>query len=186
MTYSKTQMEIFLLAVIIGVILAFIYDIIKIVRYAISHKEIYIYLEDAFFWLISTFVVFQICLDKNDGEIRLYFIIGIFIGMISYFFIVSPIVMSFAQKIIDIIKFIVKLFIEIVMTPLKLIYMVFGKHIVEIAKKYFKKILKILIFCKLCVKIKVMEFFREKQMIKNINERKLIDKKSKVDNDLKK
>lgn len=168
MTYSKMQIEIFLMAVVIGIILACIYDVIKIFRYAVLHKQIFVYIEDACFWIISTFYVFYICLNKNDGEIRLYFVMALFIGMMLYFFIVSPIVMSFAQRIIDVIKFIFNLFIEIILTPFKLIYMAFGRPVVKIAKKTLKKFLKHLIFCKLCVKIKLMEFIREKNMIKNI------------------
>lgn len=188
MTQDYTQFNLFLWAGFIGCVLAFVYDLIKIFRYAIPHKQLLIYIEDGIFWIVSTFVTFQKSLAVNYGEIRFYLLMGIFIGMFLYSKTLSIVIMSCSQKIIDIIKFILNLFIEITLTPIKLIYKLIVKPIqnivMVITKKLFKIFLKHLQYLKVYVKIKVMDFMRNKRMLKkckiqfkNIRNEKEVKKK---------
>lgn len=179
--FANSQLQIFLLAFYIGLALAVVYDMIKIFRYAIPHTNLFVYIEDALFWIISTFSTFHICLEKNDGEIRVYFLIAIFLGMLLYFMLISSFVMSLSEKIIDICKFIINLFIEIISTPFKLLYIFFGRPIVKITKKYIKILVKCLHSYKFCVKIKLLDFLRDKKIINNLRDMKKVNKKINLD-----
>ena len=73
-------------------------------------------------------------LDKNHAEIRLFDIAGFFGGMLIYNFLLSPFV----------IKLIIKLLVEIIMSPIRLIWLVIGKPVrkaEDFLKGYLKKVL---------------------------------------------
>jgi hypothetical protein len=66
--------------------------------------------------------MFYVMLNRNYGEIRVFTIIGAFLGMLLYFLSISKLFMTASLTIIDFItKMCVTLF-NIIMAPLRLIY----------------------------------------------------------------
>lgn len=121
--YSHT--ETFFLAIALGGFLTLCYNVIEIVRYAILHKKILIQFEDLLYWIFSLFFVFHIALTYTKGQIRFFFLFGILLGMVLCKSILSPILLSLSEKIVDCLKKIIGLFVEIVMTPFRLLYVIF-------------------------------------------------------------
>ena len=155
------QAKLFLSTVCIGYIIGFAYDIIRVFRSIIKHHEILKQAEDLLYWTISAMIVFILLLSENKGEVRFFMIIGSFIGMILYYFTLSSIFIKASMKIYSIIKKILSVFIEIILTPFRLILIplkyVFKKsiNIFNFLKKHLKKYLK-------CVKINSKLLFFEK------------------------
>lgn len=76
-------------AVLWGLKLAFIYDIISIFRNTFVHKNFFIYAEDFLYWIFSALFVFGRLYEIGNGQMRWYMALGIGIGMIFYKLTVS-------------------------------------------------------------------------------------------------
>lgn len=101
----QNQAFLFFVTIIIGFIIGLIYDFFRLLRKIFSHTNLATYIEDALFWLISTFITFYILLHKNNLEFRLYLIIGIAVGAVLYFSLISYYVITITIKVI---KFFIK------------------------------------------------------------------------------
>ncbi len=109
----SNQAYIFVVTIVIGLFIGLTYDFFRLLRKLFTHKNSAVYIEDVLFWLISTFICFYILLHKNNLELRFYLFIGISIGLIFYFYLISPFVLAFIIKFITIllkpVAFIIKL-----------------------------------------------------------------------------
>lgn len=156
------QFKIFLISLVIGFILGIFYDFIKIFRKYILHNIIFINIEDTIYWLFMSIIIFLISLYQNNGEIRIFFILGIFLGMAIYSTLISPLFIKIFTRIVN---FFIKLFLfifkaismpilivfNIVLKPLKFFY--------YILKNIPKKLLKKFGFCAtIYSKIKSIKF----------------------------
>lgn len=110
----SNQAYIFLITVVIGFIIGLIYDFFRLTRKIFNHQNFAVYIEDVIFWLISTFITFYILLHKNNLEFRLYLLLGIAIGLIFYFSILSYYILYIFVKAIDFfakpVRFLMKIF----------------------------------------------------------------------------
>ncbi|MGL4792030.1 MAG: spore cortex biosynthesis protein YabQ [Anaerotignaceae bacterium] len=147
------QAKTFIITVLCGMALGFFYDWIRVFRYAVAHKKFFIHLEDGLYWIFAVIALFIIMLNTTLGEIRFFSVMGTFLGMLLYFLIVSTYFLMVSEAIVRLIKKIISIFFEIVLTPIRLILKIMGKifgKTVGFAKKKSKKPLHL---CKLCVKI---------------------------------
>ena len=102
----------------LGVVGAFVYDIIRIIRLYIVHSKFVEYLEDYLFWVIYGLAVFLCCLKVNYGEIRPFFLVSLFLAMVIYYFFVANIIHSLIIPLIDLILKILKMVLNILALPI--------------------------------------------------------------------
>ena len=151
MTYIKNKevpmssWELFFYTVVLGCIIAFIFDITRILRRVFYHKNLLVQIEDAIFWIISFLIVLYFILNFSEGEIRFFYIIGIFIGTVLYFNTISSYILHFLTKILIVIIKLLKTFL----LPCLKIY----KNIENLLLKILKSCEKI----KTTLKIKLIE-----------------------------
>jgi len=74
----------FLYSVCMGIIITFIYDLIRLLREMIPHNTFFISIEDILFWIFTCFAQFMLLYKVNNGMVRWYSIAGAFFGMIIY------------------------------------------------------------------------------------------------------
>ncbi|MFI3177311.1 MAG: spore cortex biosynthesis protein YabQ [Eubacteriales bacterium] len=88
----EIQQEIHFLmsTVLLGTILTFLYDWLRILRQAIKHRQLWVSLEDFLYWCVSFCLSFQLLYKENNGVIRWFSIVGAAIGMILYKLTISP------------------------------------------------------------------------------------------------
>lgn len=98
------EWELLLQTIKMGIKLAFIYDGIRILRILISHKNIIISLEDLFFWIYATWIIFQLQLEKSEGVLRGFSILGMILGMFLYNKILGERLLFLAEKGIGLFK----------------------------------------------------------------------------------
>lgn len=98
------EWELLLQTIKMGIKLAFIYDGVRIFRILISHKNIMISLEDFFFWIYATWIIFQLQLEKSEGVLRGFSILGMMAGMVLYNKILGERLLVLAEKGIGFIK----------------------------------------------------------------------------------
>lgn len=91
----------FLSAMISGATAGFIYDLFRLKRKALKTKPFLLGLEDVVFWVITALLVFFAAYFSSDGEVRLYFLTAVFLGILIYFWL-------FSRWVIQILTFLVK------------------------------------------------------------------------------
>lgn len=100
------ELEFLAVIVTLGIILAFVYDFIRIVRRIIPHGMVWIAVEDIIFWASCGVVTFVVSFWENDGNLRWYTIVGVIVGAYLYHNTISGI---WVKTITAILKFPVNL-----------------------------------------------------------------------------
>lgn len=144
-----SQIHIFLIFIINGIIIALIFDAFRILRKTFKTPDWLTYLEDILFWVISCIILAFSIYTYNNGEIRLYMFIGLLIGSILYIVTLSKYIIKTFVFIINKFKNIFKAIVFYVMYPIKLILKIVRKvlfkpiNFININfKKNFAKILQ--------------------------------------------
>ena len=73
-----------------GFLLSFLYDCLRIFRMLITHKQVWVSLEDLGFWIYTALRVFLMMQDAYNGSIRWFSILGGLAGVLLYGKLVSP------------------------------------------------------------------------------------------------
>lgn len=142
------QAYLFLISIAVGGVCGLVYDNFRVVRKLIKHKKINVYLEDGLFWIIVTGGTYYIFLHKNDGEVRLYMLLGIGLGFVVYILTISKIfvkiysealkiVMVSLYKTIRLILYPIRVVIRACKTPIKKANNV-NKKVLRKSKRYVK------------------------------------------------
>ena len=74
------ELRIFGSAICSGVFLLSTYYLIIVIRNIIHHSQWMINLEDVFYWLLSGKYLFVQIYHTNNGNIRLYYVLGLVLG----------------------------------------------------------------------------------------------------------
>ncbi len=117
----KAQTLLFLSTAGVGALMAFIFDIFRILRRVFKHPNFLTYIEDALFWLVVSFLMFYHLLVKSYGEIRFFSILGSFLGALIYFLAVSNFVLTFSVTVINFFKKVLAIAIKIILFPIKIV-----------------------------------------------------------------
>ena len=98
------EWEFLLITIRLGVKLAFIYDIIRIFRFVFSHKNLFVSMEDLFFWIYATVIIFDLQLKQSAGVLRGFSILGMLFGMFFYYKLLGERLVKLAEKGIGLAK----------------------------------------------------------------------------------
>lgn len=119
-----TQTKNFLLSLGFGFIMGIFYDLFRIVRISISKSKIATVISDILYCIFLGFSLMLFCLTVNEGEIRLYLLLGSLAGFFVYYFSLGVIIFSFSEKLIALIKKIISSVFNVISYPFRF---VFGK-----------------------------------------------------------
>jgi spore cortex biosynthesis protein YabQ len=75
-----------------GVVLGIGFDIIEVIAHEFRLRRWTSAFMDIAYWLVATLFVFQVLVYANDGQVRMFVFIGLFVGVIIYFYLLSRIV----------------------------------------------------------------------------------------------
>lgn len=84
-----SQARAFFITIGIGMLVAFCYDYYRVVRRTLRLKKTGTFLGDLIYWLITTVIVFALLLQANWGEMRLYVFLGLGLGAMLYYLLLS-------------------------------------------------------------------------------------------------
>ena len=118
------QKKNFLLSLGFGFIMGIFYDLFRIVRISISKSKIATVFSDILYCIFLGFSLMLFCLTVNEGEIRLYLLLGSLAGFFVYYFSLGVIIFSFSEKLITLIKKIIGSVFNVISYPFRF---VFGK-----------------------------------------------------------
>ena len=95
------EADILLKAFATGVILIFVYDLLRIIRRLIPHGTVWIAVEDFLFWAGSALTIFAMLYRENDGYLRGFSIGGVALGMLLYSLLLSRFVVKGSVFILE-------------------------------------------------------------------------------------
>ena len=141
------QAILFLIFILIGIIIGFLFDIFRVLRKTFNTPDIVTYIEDVIFWIIAGFIMLYAIFTFNNGEIRLYMFLAIVLGCIIYMLLLSKFIINISVKILNQTIKIFKKIVEIIFKPIIFIINLFKKiffkpvsFIIINVKKIFKNI----------------------------------------------
>lgn len=97
MAVSETighEAVLFGISILVGAGLFLFYDSLRIFRRILPHGNIAIGVEDFFYWLVCTGTVFVMLYRENDGRVRGFALLGLGIGMLLYYLLLSRYIIS--------------------------------------------------------------------------------------------
>lgn len=108
---ASQQLKTFLIFIVVGIIISFIFDIFRILRKTYKFTNIMIYIQDILFWLLTGIIILHSIFTYNSGELRIYLFFSIFIGIVLYTCSISTHIIDIGTIILKIInKLIIILF----------------------------------------------------------------------------
>jgi len=162
------QARLFLLACAAGFAIGFMYDVFRLIRVAIPHPSVLIQLEDVAYWLLAAGGMFIFLQHTMDGEVRAYSIFGAFLGALIYFLTLSVVIMAVSTAIINFIKRVLAVLLNLILAPLRLILRIaaipygIAAKFLRVLGKPCKKLLQ---NTSACVKIRRRKLFRDISII---------------------
>ena len=78
------ELQFFGLAVLRGVFILVLYDLLRIFRRVLPHGVWAIALEDVLYWIATALLIFQLLYRENDGAVRGYALLAVASGMVLY------------------------------------------------------------------------------------------------------
>ena len=132
---AQNQAYLFLVFTLTGIIIGILFDFFRILRKSFKTCDLLTYIEDVAFWVLTGIIVLYNIWYFNDGEIRLFMLLGISMGAIIYALTLSNFVVTISTIVIKKIKFIVNKIFNIILIPLKPIIKIFRKIIALLNEK---------------------------------------------------
>lgn len=87
-------------ALLMGIFITFVYDILRIFRRVIPHGNVLISLEDIVFWIYCAVKVFLLMYHESNGMLRWFAVLGALVGMFLYKKMVSPFLVKYASRLL--------------------------------------------------------------------------------------
>lgn len=72
------------ISLFLGAFLVAAYDVFRILRILIKHKNIFVHIEDFFFWIFAAIFIYYIYFKYYYGQIRGFFLIFMLLGAFLY------------------------------------------------------------------------------------------------------
>ncbi len=86
-------------ALLLGIVITFIYDWFVVSRRVIKHTMLLISLEDILFWIACAISVFYMLYEENNGALRWFAVAGAALGMVIYKKTLSTYFIKIAVKV---------------------------------------------------------------------------------------
>lgn len=83
------EAQLAVLSVGTGIWLMIVYDFLRMLRILIPHNMFWTGIEDFGYWIYCGFTTFALLYRQNDGSLRAYVIVGTFLGMAGYQYLIS-------------------------------------------------------------------------------------------------
>lgn len=128
------ELQFFGLAVLRGVWILILYDLLRILRRIIPHGTMAVAAEDAAYWLGTAFLIFQLLYRENDGAVRGYALFAVAAGMFLYHQTISGLLVYYSARMIN-------LCLGVLLKPFRAVH---GKivQVLRMVCRFYKKKLK--------------------------------------------
>ena len=104
----QNQTYVFLISVLVGMLLAIIFDFFRLLRRKGDTPNYIVYIQDLLYWIIVTFIIIMSAFLTNDGELRGYMFVGYILGAVIYMVTISTYILKVFSKVLDFFESIIK------------------------------------------------------------------------------
>ncbi|MWC30179.1 spore cortex biosynthesis protein YabQ [Paenibacillus sp. MMS18-CY102] len=109
-----------------GIGMGIVFDGYRVVSHELRFAKWTLPLFDLLYWAAATLVVFQVLSAGNDGEVRAYVFLGLVIGVVVYFLMLSRSVIASVRWLIQAVRYLIGLVIRLfdlfIIRPLLVLY----------------------------------------------------------------
>ncbi|NMA95237.1 MAG: spore cortex biosynthesis protein YabQ [Clostridiales bacterium] len=119
---TSNQAYVFLATLCMGIAIGIIYDIYRVIRILAHSTKLVTAIMDILFWLTTSILVLGGFFYINDGEIRLYGLIGLALGWLLYLSIISKYVIKFFTRLFKGILWLFDKLVVLLVYPLQLLF----------------------------------------------------------------
>lgn len=88
-------------ALLMGIFISFVYDLLRILRRVIPHNWFFVSLEDLGFWIYCGAEVFLLMYYESNGSLRWFAVLGALGGMLVYRKLVSGFLVKYASLLLS-------------------------------------------------------------------------------------
>lgn len=106
-----------------GICIGLLFDFFRIQRKVLKTCDFITYIQDILFWIVSGLIIIFVIMKYTNGEIRIYMVLGIILGILIYFLIISKYIMKI---FVCILSFLLNI-IGKLLFPIKKIYKIIKK-----------------------------------------------------------
>ena len=107
-----------------GICIGLLFDFFRIQRKVLKTCDFITYIQDILFWIVSGLIIIFVIMKYTNGEIRIYMVLGIILGILIYFLIISKYIMKI---FVCILSFLLNI-IGKLLFPIKKIYKIIKKR----------------------------------------------------------
>lgn len=116
------ELFVFFLMIGCGGALSLVFDMFRALRITLNPNSVIVAISDILFWICASFTVLALAWNFNNGIFRFYEPVGIALGGVFYFLLISKWVLRLFLVIFkNILKFL-KLILKILLTPTLFLY----------------------------------------------------------------
>lgn len=159
---TVNQAYLFVIFILNGILIGLIFDIFRILRKSFTTPNFITYIEDIIFWTISALSVLYTLFVFNNGEIRGYIFIGLFIGVAIYMLFFSRIIIKISVRVILFFKNIIYTILKLISYPFLIILKFINKLLIKPTKYVKNHINNMNNKIKNCQKLKINSKNKEK------------------------
>ncbi|MCL2578830.1 MAG: spore cortex biosynthesis protein YabQ [Oscillospiraceae bacterium] len=116
--YLAEQTMLFFQSILLGALFGIAYDALRITRIAIPTARWVVSVEDVLYFLLCAVSAFFFIMRTNDGQVRLFVLIGATVGMLLYFNSLSILVMGVSEALIRFVKAVIRLICRWIFLPI--------------------------------------------------------------------
>jgi spore cortex biosynthesis protein YabQ len=91
-----------------GLSLGGLFDLYRVLAGQLRAPRYAYYLLDLVFWFIGTLLVFKLLYEINWGQVRLFIFIGLLVGIVLYFLLLSGLVTKLILQLVRIVKALIR------------------------------------------------------------------------------
>ncbi len=129
----------FLHSILMGLVITFAYDWILIFRELVAHGRFLMSIEDFIYWFMCGISVFYVLYKENNGVLRWFAVVGAALGMLFYKLTIKYRFINIMTKCIHKIMWFVFRIIQVMLRPLKCLFLA-GRRCVRYAMRKLKKV----------------------------------------------
>jgi spore cortex biosynthesis protein YabQ len=126
-----------------GIGMGVVFDGYRVVSHELRFAKWTLPMLDLLYWAAATLVVFQVLSAGNNGEVRAYVFLGLALGVITYFLLLSRVVIATVRWTIGAVRYLIGLVIRLfhifIIRPLLILY--------KLCKVLLGFLLALTIFC---------------------------------------
>lgn len=92
--------EFLLHALLMGIFITFVYDLLRIFRRVLRHNGFFVALEDLGFWVYCGAEVFLLMYHESNGSLRWFAVLGALVGMFLYKKLISSLFVKYTSLVL--------------------------------------------------------------------------------------